>query len=59
MFLVDEAVVYTATDLALASSCEFAALRRLDVLLGRVEVHPVADAMAALMDEPMLYWPSR
>ena len=45
MFLLDEVVVYSATDLALAAGCEFAALRLLDVRLGRAERVDAADAM--------------
>ena len=47
MFLLDDgAVVYSASDLTVASSCEFGLLRRLDAKLGRVgPLELVEDAM--------------
>lgn len=46
MYLVDDTVVTSASDLKKASDCEFAFLRELDVKLGReTRFEPVADAM--------------
>jgi len=45
MFLLDSTVVYSATDLANAATCEFATLRALDVKLGLATAVVVADAM--------------
>jgi uncharacterized protein len=54
MFLLDDVVVYTATDLAKAASCEFATLRALDVRLARIEAvsasDPVLERAAELGD---------
>lgn len=47
MFLLDDTLVYSASDLTAAATCEFALLRTLDEKLGRVPPRPVvADAMA-------------
>ena len=40
MFLLDDKVCCSASDLAAAATCEFALLRRLDARLGRVEATP-------------------
>ncbi|EWT00265.1 nuclease [Intrasporangium oryzae NRRL B-24470] len=48
MFLVGERVVWSASDLAAASQCEFQVARRLDARLGRVE--PAAEPVDALQD---------
>ena len=40
MFLLDEKVCCSASDLAAAATCEFALLRRLDARLGRVDATP-------------------
>jgi uncharacterized protein len=40
MFLLDDKVVLSASDVARESACDFATLRALDVALGRVEVPP-------------------
>ena len=46
MFLLDDTVVTSASDLTTASKCEFAFLRRLDAKLGRIDAVPdAADAM--------------
>lgn len=47
MFVLDDgAIVYSSSDLANASACEFSVLRALDAKLGRVEPpQPPADAM--------------
>ncbi|MDJ0350846.1 TM0106 family RecB-like putative nuclease [Cryobacterium sp. PH29-G1] len=46
MFLLDETVVTSASDLSAASVCEFAFLRRIDARLGRIEAVPdPVDAM--------------
>ncbi len=47
MFLLDDVIVYSASDLAKAASCEFATLRALDVRLKRAEAVPDTDAMLA------------
>lgn len=43
MYLLGDALVTSASDLKLASECEFAFLRMLDYRLGRITVVPVAD----------------
>ena len=43
MFLLDNTVVTSASDLTKASKCEFAFLRKLDVKLGRIEALEVAE----------------
>ena len=45
MFLLDDVIVYSATDLAKAASCEFATLRALDVKLKRVQAIDSSDPM--------------
>ncbi len=45
MFLLDDVVVISASDLTVAAHCEFAALRKLDALLRRAELEVVDDAM--------------
>lgn len=45
MFLLDDVVVISASDLTVAAHCEYAALRKLDALLGRAELAVVEDAM--------------
>ncbi|CAM2801445.1 bifunctional RecB family nuclease/DEAD/DEAH box helicase [Prescottella defluvii] len=40
MFLLDDVVVYSTGDLTLSATCEFALVRRLDGLLGRVAATP-------------------
>ncbi len=46
MFLVDDMLVTSASDLTLASKCEFAFLRKLDVLRGRAErIEAAPDAL--------------
>ncbi len=47
MFLLDDVIVYSASDLALAAVCELGALRALDVRLRRVEAVTVEDEMLA------------
>ncbi|HEY7857582.1 MAG TPA: TM0106 family RecB-like putative nuclease [Candidatus Nanopelagicales bacterium] len=47
MFVLDDVVVYSASDLTVASSCEFALLRNLDAKLGRAPRAKAADAMLA------------
>lgn len=47
MFLLDEKIVYSASDLAIAADCEFGLLRRLDDRLGRLVVEDETDAMLA------------
>ena len=48
MYLLDETVVTSASDLTTASKCEFAFLRALDARLGRIErVEEAPDAMLA------------
>ena len=47
MFMIDGTIVYSATDLATAAGCEFAALRALDAKLGRATLDTAADAMLA------------
>ncbi len=37
MFLLDGAIVYSPTDLALALQCEYSLLRKLDAKLGRAQ----------------------
>ncbi|WP_163544230.1 TM0106 family RecB-like putative nuclease [Occultella kanbiaonis] len=44
MFLLDDVLVYSASDLSTAVGCEFAALRKLDERLGRVPKLEVANA---------------
>ena len=55
MFLLDDTVVYSASDLTMAAGCEFAVLRRLDEKLGRVPklevVDPMRDRAARLGDQ--------
>ncbi|MFC4605699.1 TM0106 family RecB-like putative nuclease [Rhodococcus kronopolitis] len=48
MFLLDHELIYSASDLSRAAQCEFALLRRLDALLGRIE------AAAPELPDPML-----
>jgi hypothetical protein len=36
-------IVLSATDIVAATSCEYAAVRRLDVLLGRATARPLAE----------------
>lgn len=45
MFLLGDVVVISASDLTVAARCEFAALRKLDALLGRAELEIVEDAL--------------
>jgi uncharacterized protein len=45
MFLLDDVIVYSASDLAKAASCEFATLRALDARLGRAERISASDPM--------------
>ena len=45
MFLLDHVIVYSASDLAKAASCEFATLRALDVKLKRAEATSSSDPM--------------
>jgi uncharacterized protein len=47
LFLLDNRVVYSPTDLAIATQCEFALLRRLDAKLGRGELQDVDDPLMA------------
>lgn len=54
MFLLDGRVIYAPTDLAIATQCEFALLRRLDAKLGRGELQAVDDPLmerAAVLGE--------
>ena len=48
MFLLDDVVVYSASDLSAAATCEWALMRRLDAKLGRIEavVEPEDDMLA-------------
>ncbi|MDV7355875.1 TM0106 family RecB-like putative nuclease [Rhodococcus sp. NPDC019627] len=50
MFLLDDTIVYSASDLAAAATCEFALLRRLDATLG----FAAAGAACSPSDDPML-----
>ncbi|RFA16663.1 hypothetical protein B7R22_04130 [Subtercola boreus] len=43
MQLAGDTVIYSATDLAAASSCEWALLRKLDWMLGRIEKPPFVE----------------
>ena len=45
MFLLDDTIVYSASDLATAAECEFGLLRRLDAKLGRIELEVSRDVM--------------
>ncbi len=45
MFVLEGSVVYSASDLAQAAGCEFAALRTLDAKLKRIVLESKADAM--------------
>lgn len=47
MFLLDDTIVYSASDLSIAADCEFGLLRRLDDKLGRLVVEDETDAMLA------------
>ncbi len=47
MFLLDGTIVYSPTDLAVATQCEFALLRRLDAKLGRATLQHAEDALLA------------
>ena len=48
MFLLDDTVIYSASDLSAAASCEWALMRRLDAKLGRIIAveQPVDDMLA-------------
>ncbi|TFC31172.1 TM0106 family RecB-like putative nuclease [Cryobacterium sp. TMT1-3] len=48
MFLLDDSVVTSASDLSAASVCEFAFLRRIDARLGRIDAVP--DPVDALLE---------
>ncbi|AQA24496.1 ATPase domain protein [Rhodococcus sp. MTM3W5.2] len=37
MFLLDDVLIFSASDLSQAAECEYALLRRLDAKLGRIE----------------------
>jgi len=45
LFLLEDLVVYSASDLAVAADCEFGLLRRLDAKLGRLTLALQGDAM--------------
>ncbi len=48
MFLLDDVVIYSASDLTAAANCEWAVMRKLDAKLGRIEaVVEESDAMLA------------
>ncbi len=48
MFLLDDVVIYSASDLTAAANCEWAVMRKLDAKLGRIDaVLDEADAMLA------------
>lgn len=49
VFLLDDRLIHSAGDLTLAANCEFALLRRLDTVLGRIERDD-----AATPEDPML-----
>jgi hypothetical protein len=59
LFLLEDLVVYSASDLAVAADCEFGLLRRLDAKLGRLALAKQADAMlertawSALLSDPL------
>ena len=59
MFVLDGVIVYSASDLAQAAGCEFAALRTLDAKLKRIELESTQDDMLArtarLGDAPLPY----
>ncbi|WP_066460788.1 TM0106 family RecB-like putative nuclease [Sanguibacter suarezii] len=50
MFLLDDVLISSASDLTLASTCEFALLRTLDRRLGRVTDGPVTDSADAMLE---------
>ena len=45
MFLLDDVVVYSASDLVSAAACEFATLRQLDAKLGRATLEDTEDPL--------------
>ncbi len=47
MFLLDDALVYSPSDLTQAATCEYALLRRLDERLGRVQPAEPSDDFVA------------
>ncbi|MFC7447116.1 TM0106 family RecB-like putative nuclease [Rhodococcus daqingensis] len=53
MFLLDDVLIYSASDLSQAAECEYALLRRLDAKLGRIEPTDAdrADPMLARTSE--------
>ncbi|QZS55232.1 TM0106 family RecB-like putative nuclease [Rhodococcus opacus] len=51
MFLLDDTIVYSASDLSAAATCEFALLRRLDATLG---LAGAGSATMSVDDDPML-----
>ena len=63
MFLLDDAVVYSASDLTQAAACEYALLRKLDHKLGRIQLAHASDAMlertAALGAAHEAHWKAR
>jgi uncharacterized protein len=63
VFLLDDTVVHSASDLAVAATCEFAALRRLDAKLKRIDPldtdDPLMERAARLGDDHELGWLAR
>ncbi|OBK75498.1 TM0106 family RecB-like putative nuclease [Mycobacterium sp. 1274761.0] len=51
MFVVDDRVIYSASDLAAAARCEYALLRSFDAKLGRGEAIAVSDELLARTTE--------